>query len=56
MDWQDIPVHSYYCDCAACWLGLTIIAPKPPTLWMRVMSALRAILSTPSTSGEGKRG
>lgn len=45
---QDI--HPYGCDCVNCWVGVTINAPRPPSLWQRFIAALRS-RSTPQDGG-----
>ncbi len=39
-------VHRHGCDCVACWTGMTINGPKPPTRWQRFYAWLtRAALA-----------
>jgi hypothetical protein len=30
--------HPWWCDCAGCWTGITVNAPKPRSLWRRLLT------------------
>ena len=41
---NDRTEHPYWCDCAGCWTGITVCAPKPLTVWERFCLRVRAYL------------